>query len=381
MNHYARLGLTRDADGRAVARAFRRIAREAHPDRGGDTAQFHALEEAYRVLSDPRRRRAYDIELDGSAPDWDDVAWGVEVSPPPRATAGTDADADGAPDDGLAWGDVGWGDDVTGDGVERPHVLDPLVGGPVGLPDPLTPPAAVVPLDREGLDEWVAALGGLALAVVAFATRIVAVRSLPADVVFSDSNGPVTSPLVSLIWVASSAALHTRGPRASGGTTLAWSFTVVAALMWVVDLDPLAGAPAFWVSTVAGFAMVAASVVWARLYRRRRNHPERLAALQRRDVTWRIDRHHRAEEWNRVRAALQVPGRRALLVGPVATDPYGRPLPGRRWTLDPQDGTQKVRTIGDVSPQGSWVVVDARDGVVARAPSWAPEAWLDAVQE
>jgi hypothetical protein len=46
----ARLGLGRSADLEAVKRQFRRLAHDHHPDRGGDSARFAALESAYRML-------------------------------------------------------------------------------------------------------------------------------------------------------------------------------------------------------------------------------------------------------------------------------------------------------------------------------------------
>jgi curved DNA-binding protein CbpA len=59
------LGITPDASREQVVRAWRRRARAEHPDsRPGDAAapdRFRAVAEAYRVLSDPARRAAYDL--------------------------------------------------------------------------------------------------------------------------------------------------------------------------------------------------------------------------------------------------------------------------------------------------------------------------------
>jgi hypothetical protein len=44
------LGLPPDADGATVGRRFRALARELHPDRGGDPAAFAELDRAYAVL-------------------------------------------------------------------------------------------------------------------------------------------------------------------------------------------------------------------------------------------------------------------------------------------------------------------------------------------
>ena len=63
-DYYADLGVTRDASHEDVKSAFRRLAREHHPDANpGDPAaesRFRRVAEAYEVLSDPDRRRSYD---------------------------------------------------------------------------------------------------------------------------------------------------------------------------------------------------------------------------------------------------------------------------------------------------------------------------------
>ena len=62
--HYAALGLPPTATQRQIRAAYRRLARETHPDRqGGDLAserRFKRIARAYEVLGDPARRRAYD---------------------------------------------------------------------------------------------------------------------------------------------------------------------------------------------------------------------------------------------------------------------------------------------------------------------------------
>ena len=70
-DHYQLLGVARGASREEIAQAWRRRARAEHPDRrpgeAGDEAagRFRALAEAYRVLSDPGRRAAYDRALAG----------------------------------------------------------------------------------------------------------------------------------------------------------------------------------------------------------------------------------------------------------------------------------------------------------------------------
>lgn len=63
-DYYEALGVSPDASDEEIKRAFRRLAREHHPDAtGGDPEserRYKAISEAYAVLSDPRKRREYD---------------------------------------------------------------------------------------------------------------------------------------------------------------------------------------------------------------------------------------------------------------------------------------------------------------------------------
>lgn len=57
---YETLGLERDADGDAIKTAYRKAAKTAHPDSGGDTEEFGRLQACYDLLKDPVRRKVYD---------------------------------------------------------------------------------------------------------------------------------------------------------------------------------------------------------------------------------------------------------------------------------------------------------------------------------
>lgn len=57
---YAMLGLERDADAAAVKRAYRKLAKTAHPDGGGDADAFGRVTASYELLTDPVRRKVYD---------------------------------------------------------------------------------------------------------------------------------------------------------------------------------------------------------------------------------------------------------------------------------------------------------------------------------
>ncbi len=63
-DYYEVLGVKRDADEKEIKAAFRRLAREFHPDVAGNKAEaerrFKEINEAYEVLRDPEKRRKYD---------------------------------------------------------------------------------------------------------------------------------------------------------------------------------------------------------------------------------------------------------------------------------------------------------------------------------
>lgn len=65
---YDILGVPRDADDETVKRAYRRRARELHPDAGGDEEAFKELTAAYEILSNPQARANYDRYGDPRGP-------------------------------------------------------------------------------------------------------------------------------------------------------------------------------------------------------------------------------------------------------------------------------------------------------------------------
>ncbi|MGH3176816.1 MAG: DnaJ domain-containing protein, partial [Streptosporangiaceae bacterium] len=66
-DYYALLKIRRDATQDEVKRAYRRLARELHPDVNPDPEtqeRFKEITQAYEVLSDTDKRRMYDMGVD-----------------------------------------------------------------------------------------------------------------------------------------------------------------------------------------------------------------------------------------------------------------------------------------------------------------------------
>jgi molecular chaperone DnaJ len=59
-NLYDTLGVPKNASADEIKKAYRKLAREHHPDQGGDEARFKEIQGAYDVLSDPEKRQQYD---------------------------------------------------------------------------------------------------------------------------------------------------------------------------------------------------------------------------------------------------------------------------------------------------------------------------------
>jgi len=66
-DYYAILGAGKTASQDEIERLYKRLAKQHHPDRGGDAELMKAINEAYRVLGNEEMRRLYDSQIPESA--------------------------------------------------------------------------------------------------------------------------------------------------------------------------------------------------------------------------------------------------------------------------------------------------------------------------
>ena len=59
-NAYETLGVPKGASDEEIKRAYRKLASQHHPDKGGDTARFQDIQSAYETLADPVKRQQHD---------------------------------------------------------------------------------------------------------------------------------------------------------------------------------------------------------------------------------------------------------------------------------------------------------------------------------
>ena len=81
-DYYQILGISRSASQDEIKKAYRKLAHQYHPDKGGDEKKFKEINEAYQILSNQEKKSQYDrfgsvfeggAGFDGSDFNW---AWG-----------------------------------------------------------------------------------------------------------------------------------------------------------------------------------------------------------------------------------------------------------------------------------------------------------------
>jgi DnaJ-class molecular chaperone len=68
MDYYKILNVSKEASDSEIKKSYRKLAKENHPDKGGDPEKFKQIAEAYEVLSNKDKRTQYDTfgKFDGN---------------------------------------------------------------------------------------------------------------------------------------------------------------------------------------------------------------------------------------------------------------------------------------------------------------------------
>jgi hypothetical protein len=345
LTHYEVLGVAPDADRATIRAAYRRRARETHPDAGGDDAAFAAVALAWWTLSSAERRARYDAgeDADQEEDDWgEDLGWddapAAPTPPQPAPRPGQPAPAPGAPRTPVA--DLPGRPPADPDAPPRP--VDPLTSVPRSLPRRARPTGLSDPYARH---YRVPVLAG-ASAILLLVATLIAFPSL--------TEGPITSDqwvgvmlYAALLWFALwyRARTHEAGSAARAlGWTAAWGALGVHLLLNVggllVDGSTTPQVVLVTVTGLLGLGLVLDSGRRVRGARRR-------AALDRR-ARRRLTLAHR---WDRLLTLRDRHGAAHVVAG----ERDGRPV----WLL-----------VGD----GSGNVLDW-------APAAAPRAWAHVLRE
>lgn len=67
-DYYKVLGVSRDADAATIKKAYRKLAKQHHPDKGGTAEKMAQLNEAFDVLNDSEKRAQFDQGIDPNDP-------------------------------------------------------------------------------------------------------------------------------------------------------------------------------------------------------------------------------------------------------------------------------------------------------------------------
>jgi DnaJ-class molecular chaperone len=78
MDYYEILGVTKTASQEDIKGAWRRLASQHHPDKGGDKVKFQETQAAYETLSDANKRQQYDNPMPQGFPQQGGIPPGFE---------------------------------------------------------------------------------------------------------------------------------------------------------------------------------------------------------------------------------------------------------------------------------------------------------------
>ncbi len=73
-DYYKILGISENASEEEIKKAYRKLAHQYHPDKGGDEAKFKEINEAYQVLSNKEKRAQYDAFRRGGGGSFSDFS-------------------------------------------------------------------------------------------------------------------------------------------------------------------------------------------------------------------------------------------------------------------------------------------------------------------
>ena len=82
MNHYETLGVSENASAEEIKSAFKRLAKQHHPDMGGEQVKFQQISDAYTTLKDPNSRAHYDHTLRNPQPQFQGNPFGQRSGNP-----------------------------------------------------------------------------------------------------------------------------------------------------------------------------------------------------------------------------------------------------------------------------------------------------------
>jgi hypothetical protein len=363
LSHYEVLRVPRDADHATLRAAYRRRARQTHPDAGGDEAEFAAVALAWWTLSSPERRARYDAGDVGEDDAWgEDLGWNDEVpappplrrpeptptpTPPPPDAPGADPAADPAAEAPAAETAPGPGPGPDAAPEEDDGPVDAFTSEPRVLP-PAAPSGAPVPdrirdlwFDVTRRRTWTRRR--LTVLAVVVALLLAAAPFVVHGAVTGDLTGAIPWELAAYAVVLGAGLLVRSGTRED--VRVAPYLTAV--FLWGPVLV-FAGIGTYYLTsgtTVARFAVIAlplaAGVALARDADRRLRLRRAQSELQRRREVQRS----LASRWNRLLA------------------------------LRAEHGSAHVEP-GQQSGRAVWQLVDDGTGeVLTRTPAGAPVAW------